>query len=185
MILNLSKSKKLSFYRRTDIYIGERDFDEINAFLTKTIKRFNLPDVTSISGYQFANQQNLEYVSMPNVITIGLQGFRSCTKLSLDELPIGLTTIGENAFEWCPLTITELPPNISNIGDYAFRNCATIPFLDLSKLVSVPTLGGIHVFYSTTFPFYFRDQQQFDEFASATNWSTYADRFQIKPSGVI
>ena len=158
--------------------------NEINAYLTKTIKRFNLPDVTSISNYQFANQQNLEYVSIPNVITIGRQGFRSCAKLSLYELPIGLTTIGENAFEGCPLTITELPQNISNIGVRAFRSCRAIPYLDLSNLVSIPTLEA-QAFDATTFPFYFRDQQQLDEWAAATNWSTYADRFQIKPSGVI
>lgn len=158
--------------------------NEINALLTKTIKQFNLPDITSIPSYQFAKLPNLEYVSMPNVITIERQAFRECRKLSLDELPIGLTTIGSNAFERCPLTITKLPPNISYIGAQAFRGCEAIPYLDLSNLVSIPTLEA-QVFDATTFPFYFRDQQQLDEWAAATNWSTYADRFQIKPSGVI
>ena len=159
------------------------EVNELNAYLTKTIKRINLPDVTSIASYQFANLQNLEYVSMPNVITIERQGFRFCTKLSLDELPIGLTTIGSNAFEGCPLTITKLPPNISYIGTQAFRGCGAIPYLDLSNLVSIPTIEA-QVFDATTFPFYFRDRQQLNEWAAATNWSTYAGRFQIKPSGV-
>ena len=157
--------------------------NEINAYVTKTLKRCNLPDATSIPDYYFGNQLNLEYISMPNVITIGRQALRGCKKLSLDELPIGLTTIGSNAFEGCPLTITKLPPNISSIGGQAFRSCTAIPYLDLSNLVSIPTLGA-QAFDATTFPFYFRDQQQLDEWAAATNWSTYADRFQIKPSGV-
>ena len=158
--------------------------NEINDYLTKTIKRFNLPDVTSIPNYQFTDQLNLEYISMPNIITLGRQAFRFCTKLSLDELPIGLTTIGSNAFERCPLTITKLPSNVSYIGSQAFRSCMTIPYLDLSNLVSIPTLEA-QAFDATTVPFYFRDQQQLDEIAATTNWSVYADRFQIKPSGVI
>ena len=122
---------------------------------------------------------------MPNIAYIGTYVFNGCTKLALTSLPSGVTDIGNNAFEKCVnLALTSLPSGVTNIGASAFNYCTSIPYLDFSDFTQIPTISA-NSFNHTTFPFYFRDQQQLDEWAAATNWSTYADRFQIKPSGVI
>lgn len=99
---------------------------------------------------------------MPNVISIGDGAFQNCANLALTSLPNGVTSIDQ----------------------YSLSFCTSIPYLDFSGFTQIPTLGA-HAFDNTTFPLYFRDQQQLDEWAAATNWSTYANRFQIKPSEVI
>ena len=134
----------------------------LDEYFADTLEVANIPSAISIIANLFYNRQNLIGVIMPNVTTIGNSAFSGCTNLALTSLPSGVTTI----------------------GNYAFKNCRNIPYLDFSDFTQTPTLG-LHGFDNTTFPLYFRDQQQLDEWAAATNWSTYADRFQIKPSGVI
>ena len=173
-----------------------------------TLEVANIPSVTSISNSFFAGKTNLIDVIMPNVTYIGTSAFQNCTNLALTVLPDGLTSIGTNAFNGCTslaltslpsgitsigvgafngctnLALTVLPDGLTSIGNSAFRGCTNIPYLDFSEFANIPAVGS-YSFANTTFPFYFRDQQQLDEWAAATNWSVNADRFQIKPSGVI
>ena len=157
----------------------------LDEYFADTLEVANIPSAISIIANLFYNRQNLIGVIMPNVTTIGNSAFSGCTNLALTSLPSGVTTIGQYAFSSCTnLALTSLPSGVTTIGNYAFKNCINIPYLDFSDFTQTPTLG-LHGFDNTTFPLYFRDQQQLDEWAAATNWSTYADRFQIKPSGVI
>lgn len=180
-------------------------FDE---YFADTLEVANIPSVTSISNSFFAGKTNLIDVIMPNVTYIGTSAFQNCTNLALTVLPDGLTSISANAFVGCTslaltslpsgitsigigafkgctnLALTVLPDGLTSIGNSAFRSCTNIPCLDFSEFANIPAVGS-YSFVDTTFPFYFRDQQQLDEWAAATNWSTYAKRFQIKPSGVI
>ena len=126
------------------------------------LKQVNISGVTSINNFTFHNDIALEEVIMPNVTSIGVDAFYNCRALS----------------------ITKLPNGVNSIGTSAFGQCSGIVYLDFSDFDHIPTLGA-DTFVNTTFPFYFRDQQQIDEWAAATNWSVYADRFQIKPSEVI
>ena len=134
-------------------------FDE---YFAKTLEVANIPSAITIISQQFVGSTNLKSVIMPNVQRIYNSAFQDCIKLIMTSLPASVVEIQANAF----------------------RRCTSIPYLDFSDFVQIPTLGS-HAFRDTTFPFYFRDQQQLDEWAAATNWSTYASRFQIKPSGVI
>ena len=133
----------------------------LDEYFSDTLEVANIPSTTEIPTSFFELHRNLVNVIMPNVTNIGTFAFNKCTSLALTSLPNGVT----------------------NIGGYAFSGCTSIPFLDFSDFTSVPTVATSS--FATTFPFYFRDQQQLDEWAAATNWSTYADRFQIKPSEVI
>lgn len=180
-------------------------------FLNKTaLKNVIIPNVTSIGARAFDGCSNLEIQQLPTSLTsVGNYAFRNCTKLALTYLPAsltsysyglfngctslaiaeipnnGITIIPEHCFSACRnITISNLPTTIINIRTGAFASCLSIPFLDFSDFTQIPTIGT-NAFLATNFPFYFRDQQQLDEWAAATNWSTYADRFQIKPSGVI
>ena len=142
--------------------------------------------ITTINDYSFWGCTKLALTSLPSGVTsIGSNAFNGCENLALTSLPSGLTNIGQRVFEKCKkMTLTSLPSGLTNISQYSFRGCTGIPFLDFSDFTQIPTLG-VGAFSDTTFPFYFRDQQQLDEWAAATNWSTWANRFQIKPSGVI
>ena len=161
------------------------DENTLDKYLANTLEVANIPSVTTIGNSFFYGRTNLINVIMPNVTTIGSYAFQDCPKLALTSLPSTVTTINPNAFLRCSnLALTSLPSAVTSIGGYAFGNCAKIPYLDFSDFTSIPTVANTS-FYGTGFPFYFRDQQQIDEWAAATNWSTYASRFQIKPSGVI
>ena len=138
------------------------DENTLDEYFANTLEVANIPSATSIINSLFDGKTNLLKVIMPNVVSIGINSFTNCANLALTSLPSGVTDIGRSAF----------------------NKCTSIPYLDFSNFTQIPTVGATS-FASTTFPFYFRDQQQLDEWAAATNWSTYADRFQIKPSGVI
>ena len=142
--------------------------------------------VTTIGQHVFTDCPNITLTTLPSgITTIKDYSFRGCTSLALTSLPSGLTNIGSNAFASCTsLALTSLPSGLTNIGPYSFRFCTSIPFLDFSDFTQIPTIG-MSAFNGTNFPFYFRDQQQLDEWAAATNWSTYASRFRIKPNGGI
>lgn len=163
---------------------------EVSGALSLSFKNCNLlktvylPNVTSMSLdysslYLFKGCNNLERINMGSYINI--PNFWLQNNSSVKEVIItGAQTIGQYAFENCVnLVIRDLPSQVSSIGDSAFNGCIKIPYLDMSNLQQIPTLGS-DVFSGTTFPFYFRDQQQLEEYSTATNWSTYADRFQIK-----
>ena len=142
--------------------------------------------VTSISCNAFQGCTNLALTSLPSGVTsIGGYAFCACSNLALTSLPSGVTYISGSAFQGCTyLALTSFPSGVTSIGNSAFNGCTGIPYLDFSVFTQIPTVGS-NSFSNTSFPFYFRDQQQLDEWAAATNWSTYAGRFQIKPSGVI
>ncbi len=147
-------------YDVVTVEVPERNtFDE---YFADTLEIANIPSATTIITGMFLNRTTLKSINMPNVIHLYNGCFLNCNNLVITELPTGVTEIQTNAF----------------------RSCTSIPYLDFSNFDHIPTLGS-HGFRDTTFPFYFRDQQQLDEWAAATNWSTYANRFQIKPSEVI
>ena len=165
------------------VVVTERN--TLDEYFADTLEVANIPSATSIAQNCFKEKRNLVNVIMPNVTSIGASAFSGCTNLALTSLPNSLTSMGNNAFLNCSnLALTSLPNSLISIPNYAFGICKHIPYLDFSDFTSIPTVTATS-FYGTTFPFYFRDQQQLDEWAAATNWSTYADRFQIKPSGVI
>lgn len=157
----------------------------LDELFANTLEVANIPSATKILTEMFKNKSNLVNVIMPNVIEIHFDAFHNCAKLALTSLPSDVTSIGYGAFDSCVnLALTSLPSGVTSIGQFAFTNCRKIPYLDFSEFTKIPTVQSSS-FGGTTFPFYFRDQQQLDEWAAATNWSTYADRFQIKPNGVI
>ena len=168
------------------VTVGVPEKNTLDEYFAGTLDVANIPSATVISQSFFQNKTKLTDVIMPNVTNIGYYAFASCKNLSLTSLPSKIRSIGDYTFDNCiRLSITSLPNGVDTIRGYAFRGCKGIPYLDFSNFDHVITLIGTTAFNNTNFPFYFRDQQQLDEWAAATNWSTYASRFQIKPSEVI
>ena len=167
------------------VTVGVPERNTFNEYFANTLEVANIPNATIINAGFFNGKSNLVNVIMPNVTDIKDGAFGDCINLALTSLPSGLTNIGRYSFIRCTnLALTSLPSSVANINAQAFERCTSIPYLDFSDFTQIPTLAG-NAFRYTTFQFYFRDQQQLDEWAAATNWSTYADRFQIKPSEVI
>ena len=166
--------------------------------------------ITSIGNYAFSSCTNLALTVLPNGITnIGSSAFRDCTNLALTALPDGITSIGNNAFQGCTnlaltalpdgitsignsafqgctnLALTALPDGITNIGSSAFQNCTSLYIIDLTAFTnpqSIPTLANANAFQGipAAAQFQVSSQGMYDAFTAATNWSTYANRFQIK-----
>ncbi len=96
--------------------------------------------ITSVVA-AFGNMRNLKSVDLPEgLTTIGDYAFQGCSRLASIDLPDSLTTIGDYAFRECyQLTSIDLPDGLSTIGDYAFRACWNLSTLSLP--LSVRTIG--------------------------------------------
>ena len=147
-----ASSDNVDGYDVVTIDVPERN--TLDEFYANTLEIANIPSAITILTQQFLNRTNLKNVIMPNVQHIYNSAFSGCNNLVMTSLPTGVV----------------------DIQTYAFRRCTSIPYLDFSDFDHIPSMQS-NAFRDTTFPFYFRDQQQLDEWAAATNWSTYADRF--------
>ena len=147
-----------------------------------------LPDgVTSIGNNAFQNCTNLALTVLPDGITsIGDYAFQNCTNLALIVLPDGITSIGNSAFQGCTnLALTVLPDGVTSIGGSAFQECTSLYIIDLTAFTdpqSVPTLANTNAFQGipTQAQFWVANEEMYDVFTTATNWSVYASRFVIK-----
>ena len=138
----------------------------------------NFPEATSIGGSAFQDCTALTEVNFPEATSIGGSAFQNCAALTEANFP-KVTSIGNYAFNRCT-TLTEVNfPEVTSIGNYAFNNCKRLNYFDMSEVSRVPSISSA-TFQGTTCIFLFRDQTQLDTYASATNWSALADRFQIK-----
>ena len=147
-----------------------------------------LPDgITRIGNNAFSKCTNLTLTALPNGIThIGNNAFHSCANLTLIALPDGVTSIGSGAFAGCTnLTLIALPDGVTSIGSYAFQSCTSLYLIDLTAFTdpqAIPTLANANAFQNipATAQFIVANQEMYDAFTTATNWSTYASKFVIK-----
>jgi len=147
-----------------------------------------LPDgVTSIGDRAFQYCTNLALTALPDGVTSIVQNaFNGCTNLALTALPDGITSIGGGAFQYCTnLALTALPDGITRIGQNAFQNCKSLYIIDLTAFTnpqSIPTLANTNAFQGipTQAQFWVANQGMYDAFTTATNWSTYANKFVNK-----
>ena len=147
-----------------------------------------MPDgITSISNSTFSGCTNLALTVLPDGITsIGDSAFNGCTNLALTVLPDGITRISGGAFSSCTnLALTVLPDGITRIGENAFRGCTSLYFIDLTAFTdpqAIPTLANVNAFQNipATAQFIVANQEMYDAFTTATNWSTYASKFVIE-----
>ena len=145
----------------------------------KSLTEINFPNATIIGNHTFQDCTALTKVNLPSVRGIGLDTFRNCSALTEVNFPKA-TEIGEGAFRNCSaITEVNLPEHVSFIDRYAFQDCTALQYFDMSEVSVIPRIQA-NTFNNTTCIFLFRDQTQLDECASATNWSTLANRFQIK-----
>jgi acetyltransferase-like isoleucine patch superfamily enzyme len=75
-----------------------------------------------VDGYAFAYNQSLTTISFPaSVVTIPSGTFYECNHLQPFQIPEGITTIGNSAFQGCWEFYTAIPTTVTSIGSSGFR----------------------------------------------------------------
>lgn len=129
--------------------IGEGSFRGCSALKGN----ITLPDgMTAIGDYTFYDCKNLQEIIIPESITeIGEGAFSGCSKLKNINLPVGLLTIGDYAFDGVPVEFIVIPTGLKSIGDYAFsssyedENGDWITPTLVFKSFNGPTIGELYV----------------------------------------
>lgn len=97
--------------------------------------------VKEIGASAFANNQEIQYVTIPDSVGfIGNNAFSNCKRLTEITIPNGVERIGELAFASCPgLTGVKLGNGLKYIGGNAFANCISLTNVIIPE--SVITIG--------------------------------------------
>ena len=162
----------------TTITSGATSIGDYAFYIYTALTEVNFPEATSIGQHAFHNCAALTEANFQKATSIGDYAFNNCAALTEANFQKA-TSIGDYAFSNCKFLTEVNFPEVTSIGSSAFFNCKSIKYFDMSEVAGVPTIGS-NTFKNTTCIFLFRDQTQLNEYASATNWSTLANRFRIK-----
>lgn len=175
----------------------------IYAFSQSGLKHFNFSkQITNTSDYAFLNDFNLKSISAAKgtnltgsagitntgivklVVPKKVSTTSNCIFLKKIILSRSQIAIDNSAFtSTVSLVELMLPSSVTSIGNNAFQGSA-IRVLDLTAYTdptAIPTLGS-SVFYNVPSGFIIlvKNQEMYDAFTTATNWSSYASRFTIE-----
>ena len=161
--------------------IGSDAFHGCSSLTSLTIPN----SITSIGGSAFYGCNNLTSLTIPNSVTsIGGSAFHGCSSLTSLTIPNSITSIGGSAFYGCNnLTSLTIPNSVTSIGGSAFYGCSSLTNIDLSSVTHAIEIMS-HTFNNLpqNAKILFANQEILNEYASATNWSQYASRFEVKNS---
>lgn len=134
------------------VYIGSCAFNRCYGLQSVRIS----DSVKEISDKAFSYCYSLLSVYIPeNVTTVQARAFQNCTSIASVNIPSGVTTINANTF-YC---------------------CYGIACVDFTTHTAVPTLSNTSAFSNTATDLKILvPSALYDEWISATNWATYADK---------
>lgn len=144
----------------------------------------SIPKSMGTVGAGQYTMSRVKHICLPEEFTsVGNNFFSSCPALYRVNIPLNATMIGLNAFNGCyNLAKILIPASVINIFNNAFYGCRSLSYVDLSQHTSIPTLANAQVFTNVNINCKFIvPDALYDEWVSATNWSTYADKI-IKAS---
>ena len=134
---------------------------------------------TSTGNYTFYNCYSLSSIVIPESVTsIGNYAFYNCYSLSSVVFPESVTNINRNAFSECySLSNIVIPKSVTSIGVTAFYGCYGMRFYDFTRHTSIPYLSSSNAFNGIPSDCEIRvPSELIEEWKSATNWSTFADK---------
>jgi len=89
--------------------------------------------VTRIGNYAFYFS-TISSIEIPiGVKSVGENAFVGCTYLTTIDIPNSVTNIEENAFNSCSFTSINIPASINNIGESAFINCLNLSSITVDE----------------------------------------------------
>ena len=144
-----------------------------------SLASITIPDgVTSIGRNAFNGCYSLASITIQDSVTaISNYTFQYCGSLASITIQDGVTAIRDYAFNGCySLASITIPDGVTSIGRSVFNNCYGIRYYDFSACTDIPTLSSTNAFNGIP-----SDCQMlipaalYDEWSTATNWSTYAD----------
>ena len=112
--------------------------------------KYTLTDPTSIGFYAFRDCTVLTSIDIPNSVTSISSGMcSSCRSLTSIgsvgsgasvEIPSGVTSIGNSAFNGCSgVTSVTIPDSVTSIGDFVFASCSSLTSVTIPN--SVTSIG--------------------------------------------
>ena len=123
-------------------YMGDACFQNCS-YLTSLEFEEN-SKLTTISQYSFFNCYGLtgELVIPEAVSAIEYVGFCSCKGLTSLQLPNGIKTIDEGAFESCGFTSVHIPNSVINFGIRAFMSCENLESVTFDDDMQIESISG-------------------------------------------
>lgn len=160
-------------------HIGHRAFQIANV-TDKTTEYAEIPNGVTYFGGTAGRvfwKRGFKSVKLGSGITsIDLNTFYECSSLTSITIPEGVTSIGQYAFYYCrSLASITIPNSVTSINSYAFEGCASCLLFDFRGATQVPTLSSTDAFrYTPSNKKIVVPDALYDEWKSATNWSSYA-----------
>ncbi|MBN2166678.1 MAG: leucine-rich repeat protein [Marinilabiliaceae bacterium] len=137
------------YYSSADSVLFDKEKKVLMHCSTKKTGSYVIPSsVETISDYAFAGCRYLTLIAVPLGVTSIGDGAFQCQKLASINLPPNITSIGDALFSSChKLTSIEIPPQVTSIGRYAFSTCTSLTSI---KIPSAVTEIGSYAFTSCT-----------------------------------
>lgn len=157
-----------------------------NAFWhCSSLKTCVLPDTIIIIGQScFRADKLLELTSLPPLLSgeIAPYTFDECEKITISQIPIGITSIGTNGVSNCKgITSLKFNGNITRISSDAFNGTSHCILYDFVNNTAVPTLD-MRVFNNNDANFRIVvPDLLYNDWVVATNWINY-DTHIVKES---
>ena len=171
----------------SDKYATKEELNDIYTVLDSLVETYGQKLTGIIDGKtNFSlTEKDFENVAVTGEKTRAIRryAFYQNTALTSVIIPDSITTIDPNAFYGCTGLLTVILRGSTSIQAGAFNGCTAMTDFYLPDVTSaddVPILANVSAFNNTTCMFNVSSEEVKAFYVSANNWSTLADRFQVK-----
>lgn len=203
--------KRINSLRLLRVELGKNlnnNFLNSNCFSQcMSLKTITMPNyLVNIGQYTFSNCYSLNYITIPSAFTYLQQSaFVGCSCLNKISFPKTTISLNQSIFSGCysltkfkfppgtaipnsllqsciSLTQLIIPSSVTSIGSQSFAYCYAMKYYDFSSHTAIPTLANTNAFNNIPSDCkIIVPDNLYDDWITATNWSTYAS-YIIKKS---
>ena len=131
-----SNNDNLTYYEINDqiAITGYTEEPVGELYIPKTI---NGRIVIAIERESFANCNNIEYVNIPNSVTmIGEHAFTGCHQLSSAYISNSVSVLESTFYDCVALEYVDMPDSVIKIGNHTFFNCDSLEVITIPESVT-------------------------------------------------
>ena len=151
-----------------------------DALLTGEITTYTNDRITKVRNQGLANFENLESVTLSNVIEIGEEGLAYNPNL-YDVQIRNAKTLGMSCFRDCYSLSEIYLDSVDAIPAQCFYDCESLMTIHLPSSTKLVTLASVDALAGTAIAngegSIYVSMNMIDQYKTAANWSEYADRF--------